>query len=495
MARHSDSGGGFQEIPVARSWLTSEDWWAVWVGLLVVALALAAAAGLDVLGWAVATSEWLVLGRAVGPASSNYTALNGWVSLLLTYAFLLGALAIGARAMGLPLRRFVAGFTVVFWVSYLCFLAGHNAFIAATPDKRAGFGITWSLGLTGEAGYILALLAGLLVGNFLPAVAGRLREGARSEWFIKTAIVIYGASLGMKAADMPDLTGAILFRGFAAIVEAYLVYWALVYFIARRYFGFSREWAAPLASGISICGVSAAIATGAAIRARPVVPVMVSSLVVIFAVIELLLLPLVAQAFLYLEPLVAAAWMGLAVKTDGAAFASGVITEALIRARALQEQGINYRPDTMVLTTTTVKMFIDVFIGVWAFVLALIWVYRIDRRPGERVRPAEMWQRFPKFVLGYALTFGGLFALARLQPELLSDLKPAMKEADVFRTLFFAMTFFAIGMAANFKRLWAEGIGRLAVVYVVSLFGFIIWIGLAISWLFFHGMRPPVVGG
>ena len=60
-----------------------------------------------------------------------------------------------------------------------------------------------------------------------------------------------------------------MFRGLCAIIEAYLIYWALVYYIARRYFKFSREWAAPLASGISICGVSAAIATGSAIgRAR-----------------------------------------------------------------------------------------------------------------------------------------------------------------------------------------------------------------------------------
>jgi uncharacterized membrane protein YadS len=480
---------------VARDWLKTEDWWAVWVGLLVVGLALLAAGGLDVLGWGVATSEWLRLDRALGPSSGRYAELPGWVSLLLTYVFLLAVLSAGAWMMGLNLSRFVIGFSVVYWVSYACFLVGHNAYIAATPDKRDGFGISWSLGLTGEAGFILALLAGLIVGNFFPAVAGRLRDGARSEWFIKTAIIIYGASLGVKAADMPALAGSILFRGFAAIVEAYLIYWALVYFVARRFFRFSREWAAPLASGISICGVSAAIATGAAIRARPVVPIMVSSLVVIFAVIELLLLPLIAQTFLYLEPLVAAAWMGLAVKTDGAAFASGVITEALIGARAQEEQGIRYAPDTMVLTTTTVKMFIDVFIGVWAFILALIWAYRIDRRPGERVRAIEMWQRFPKFVVGYALTFGGLFALARLGPELLSGLKAATKEADELRKLFFAMTFFAIGLAANFKRLWAEGIGRLAVVYVVSLFGFIIWIGLAISWLFFHGVRPPVAGG
>ena len=130
-----------------------------------------------------------------------------------------------------------------------------------------------------------------------------------------------------------------MFRGLCAIIEAYLIYWAVVYFIARKYFKFSREWAAPLASGISICGVSAAIATGGAIRARPVVPIMVSSLVVIFAVVELLILPFLAQAFLWKEPLVAGAWMGLAVKTDGAAVASGAIVDSLIRAKALAETG------------------------------------------------------------------------------------------------------------------------------------------------------------
>jgi uncharacterized membrane protein YadS len=479
-----------------RDWLKTEDWWAVWIGLMIVGLSMSALAGADLLGWGVVTSEWIDLGTALAPSSpDNYRLLPGWASLVMTFVFLLAILTAGAKLMGLGARRFALGFSIVFWVSYLCLLAGHNAFIAATPNKRSQFGIAWSLGLTGEAGFVLALLLGLLIGNFLPGLAGQLRDGARSEWFIKTAIVIYGATLGVKAADTPDLTGAILFRGFAAIVEAYLIYWALVYYVARRFFGFSREWAAPLASGISICGVSAAIATGAAIRARPVVPVMVSSLVVIFAVIELLLLPFVAQLLLYLEPLVAAAWMGLAVKTDGAAFASGAITEALIRARALEEQGINYQAGTMGLTTTTVKMFIDVFIGVWAFLLAVIWVYRIEPRPGERVRAMEMWQRFPKFVLGYGLTFVVLFTLARRGGELLTALKQATREADIFRTVFFAMTFFAIGLAANFRRLWAEGIGRLALVYVVCLFGFIIWIGLAISWLFFHGVHPPVVGG
>jgi uncharacterized membrane protein YadS len=478
-----------------RDWLKTEDWWAVWIGLFIFALSLLSLAGLDALGWGVATAEWTNLGKALGPASPGYAGLPGWASLVATYLFLLAVLTLGAGPLGLDRCRFVLGFTIVFWISYLCLLLGHYAYIAATPDKRAKLGIPWSVGLTGEAGYIAALLAGLAIGNFLPGLANRLKEGARAEWFIKTAIVILGAALGVKAAGATRLASAILFRGFAAIVEAYLIYWALVYLLARKVFRFSREWSAPLASGISICGVSAAIATGAAIRARPVVPIMVSSLVVIFAVIELLLLPFLAQAFLAHEPLVAGAWMGLAVKTDGAAVASGTITDAWVRAQALSESGVAYKEGWVLMTTTTVKMFIDVFIGVWAFVLALIWVYRIDRRKGDTVRAAEIWQRFPKFVLGYAFTFGVLLTVALLQPSLMDRLTLATKESDVFRTLFFAMTFFSIGLAANFKKLWAEGIGRLALVYVLSLFGFIIWIGLAISWLFFHGVRPPTAAG
>src|SRR5213076_863599 len=130
----------------------------------------------------------------------------------------------------------------------------------------------------GEAGFIVALAAGLAIGNFLPGAARWLGEATRPEWYVKIAIVVLGGALGVQAAGARGLATAVLFRGFAAIVEAYLIYWALVYLIARRVFRLTREWAAPLASGISICGVSAAIATAAAIRARPVVAIMVSSL-------------------------------------------------------------------------------------------------------------------------------------------------------------------------------------------------------------------------
>jgi hypothetical protein len=279
------------------------------------------------------------------------------------------------------------------------------------------------------------------------------------------------------------------------------------------------------------------------------VPIMVSSLVVVFAVVELLLLPFLAQTFLWREPLVAGAWMGLAVKTDGAATAAGAITDALILAKAA-DHGVVYEKDWILNTATSIKVLIDIFIGIWAFVLAYIWANHIEKREGDRVSAREIWQRFPKFIIGYALTFGLFLALGLAFPALVKSettipvtkevvvtdpvtgkerlaIVPVMKEvsrvdpatgkstvvampetkkqikpgpaksstdqSNTFRVLFFCLTFFTIGVNSNFRTLWEEGIGKLAAVYVVGLFGFIIWFGLIVSWVFFGGVHPPLV--
>jgi len=383
----------------------SEDWLSLWLGLFVFVLGLGFFLGIDLLGWGVKTSVWVDITKAITPMSASFKAMPGIVALFFTYLFMLVLAMVGAMGVRANIGRFILAFTLVFWISYACFLTGNYAYIAAnTPAQMKSFGIGWSLKLTGEAGFIVALLVGLIIGNFFPRFAGLLKEATRPELYIKTAIVILGALLGLKAAGSLGLASAVLFRGLCAIIEAYLIYWAVVYYVARKWFKFSREWAAPLASGISICGVSAAIATGGAIRARPVVPIMVSSLVVIFAVVELLILPFLAQIFLWTEPMVAGAWMGLAVKTDGAAVASGAIVDALIRSKALAMEGINYKEGWMVMTATTVKIFIDIFIGVWAFILAVIWCTKIECT-GGRIKAGEIWERFPKFVLGYVITF------------------------------------------------------------------------------------------
>jgi uncharacterized membrane protein YadS len=478
----------------SRQGLT-EDWVSLGIGLFVLILALAGTAGPDLLGWVVTTSVWTDVTHALAPTAKSYAWLGGGASLLATYVALLAVLSIAAAALDIDVKRFAIAFTAVFWIAYTAWIIGSYAhFAAVTSADYNKFGIDWSLRLTNEGGFVFALIAGLVIANFFPRFAEWLKEAVRPELYIKTAIVILGAFLAVTIAGRLSFASSIVLRGVAAIVEAYLIYWAVVYFVARRYFGFNREWAAPLASGISICGVAASIATGGAIRARPVVPVLVSSLVVVFAVVEVLILPFLAQTFLYHEPLVAASWMGLAVKTDGAALAGGGITEALILAKNSAE-GVNYQPGWVLGTTAAIKIFIDVFIGIWAFVLAFIWTNYINVRPGDRARPIEIWQRFPKFIIGFVLSFAiGLYLALTASPAALAKLTPAIGEANTFRVIFFILTFFSIGVLSNFRKLWEDGIGKLAAVYVVSLFGFVIWVGLLISWIFFAGVKPPLAG-
>src|SRR6478672_1886832 len=348
----------------------SEDWLSLIIGIVIFVLSLGLLVDLDLLGWVVTTSVWTDLGRALPPVTTAYAGL------------------------GAVVPRFIPKFTAGFLIAYACWIFGSWAHMALnTPDAMQKAGITWSLRLTNEGGFVVALVVGLIIGNFMPGLAAWMQEAIRPELYVKIAIVLLGGFLGIVSAEKLGLATSLMFLGLASIIVAYLIFWAVVYYVARVWFGFSREWAAPLASGISVCGVSAAIATGAAIRARPTVAVMVASLVVVFAVIELLILPAVANHFLSGQPLAAGAWMALSVKTDGAAVASGGITEALILATNAA-QGIKYQPGWILGTAATVKVFIDIFIGVWAFVLAWIWTKHIDVRPGDTVRIREIWDRF-----------------------------------------------------------------------------------------------------
>src|SRR5690242_12638760 len=403
---------------VATAPRISEDWLSLIIGLSIFVLSLAAIVNVDLLGWVVTTAVWVDFSKALGTVSKSYAALGGFGALVATYAALLALLSAAAVALKIDARKFALAFTAVFWIAYASWIVGNFAtFAAVTPADLQKFGISWSLRLTNEGAYIVALIVGLVIANVFPRFADAIKDAVRPELYIKIAIVILGGFFAVTAAGKLSLASSLLLRGVAAIIEAYLIYWAVVYFVARKWFGFNREWAAPLASGISICGVSAAIATGGAIRARPLIPVLVSSLVVVFAVVEVLILPFLAQTFLSHEPLVAGAWMGLAIKTDGAAVAGGSIAEALINAKAAAE-GINYQPGWILGTTALVKVFIDIFIGIWAFILGYIWTNHINpTRDAEKARAVEIWQRFPKFIIGFFVTFAVGLGLALGAPK------------------------------------------------------------------------------
>ncbi len=201
--------------------------------------------------------------------------------MLATYLFLLILTTAGAYFMGSSIKRFVVGFTILYWVTVAANTAGNFAYLAATPNNLEKFGIGWSLGF-GELGFVIALVLGLVIGNFFPKAAAFLSTAAKPEWYIKTGIVILGMTIAIKTVGAMGLASTVIFRGICAVVEAYLIYWPVVYIIARKFFKFTPEWAAPMASGISICGVAAAIATGSAIRARAIVPTVLSSVIIVF---------------------------------------------------------------------------------------------------------------------------------------------------------------------------------------------------------------------
>ncbi len=484
----------------SKAMFKSEDWWAVWLGLFIFALGLGPIYGMDTLGWLAKHSVWIDISKAVSPATKNYAGLGFFGSAIATWLFMLAVTTFGATIMGSKPARFAGGFSIIYWLTFICIVLGNNAYIGATPNQLKGFKIAWALSL-GEMGLIFAMLVGLYIGNFMPGLTKYLHDSARPEWFIKTGIVILGMAIGIKTVSAMALAGTVIVRGVCAVVEAYLIYWPVTYFIARKYFKFTPEWAAPLASGISICGVSAAIATGAAIRARPHIPVILSAVIIVFVAVELLFLPFLAAGFLVGEPMVAGAWMGLAVKSDGGAVASGAITDALIRSKAEATLGIKYQEGWMLMAATTTKLFIDLFIGVWAFILAIIWsMFRLDscnpdKTAGEarKVSPMEIWNRFPKFVLGFMFTFAVLLVMGLNNPKIVKLADEGAGQANILRSMFFALCFFSIGIVTNVRKLWAAGMSRIVGVYAVCLFGFILWVGLGISWLFYHGVYPPLM--
>ncbi len=484
---------------VNRKWysgmLTTEDWWAVWIGLFMFLLGLLSLTGVDLVGWMAKTHTW-VLGHpekgfatSLSAAGKAYADMSPLASFLVTYAVFTALTCIGAYFMKLNVKKFFIGFTIIFLITWACWVIGHEAHFKATPNDWDKYGITWGLSLGGGFSYILALAVGLFIGNFMKKFAGFLSEAAKPEWFIKTAIVYLGVKVGLMSMEAASYTFELAAAGMAATFVAYMLFWPIIYTLGRRVFKLPRQWAAVLSSGISVCGVSAAVATGGAIRAKPIIPVMVAMLVVVFAMIELIILPGLYTAFLIEEPIVAGAAMGMTVKTDGADAAAGAIMDEMMRAKAAQS-GIFWQEGWILTSAIMTKIWIDMFIGIWAFVLALIWVYKVERQPGQlHVGPSEIWFRFPKFVLGYFITWFVYVVIAMFWPDLVeAAIVGANTVQSPMRKMMFMLTFVSIGIITDFSKL--RGMGRLALLYAIALVFIIAPIALIVAWIFHHGMLP-----
>ena len=487
--------------------LTGEDWWSVWIGLAVFAASLLALSGLDVVGWMARPRPWEWTGVAgefawsklFAPAGTGYAAWHPLVSWLVTYAVFTALFAVGARSLGFNVRRFVLGFSVLFALTWLAWIVGnelHLTMVDATAadgrNRYAEAALSWGLQLGEGAPYLLALAAGLVLGNFAKGFAARLAEAARPEWYIKTAIVFLGVNLGAQTIDASSRAVNLILTGAAATFVAYLFFWPIVYALARRVFGFKRDAAAVLASGISVCGVSAAIATAGAIRARPVIPVAVSMVVVIFAMIELLVLPGLYTAVFPDQPIVNGAALGMTVKTDGADAAAGALLDELMIARNLQLTGGQWQAGWILTASLLTKIWIDVFNGVWAFLLAIVWIRKVERRAGAvSVSPMEIWFRFPKFVLGYFVAWFVYLAIASQGTEIAAALNAGTAVVQSpMRTMLFMLTFVAMGVSTDFAKL--KGMGKIALLYGIALVVVIAPIAYGVAYLFHRGLAPPL---
>jgi uncharacterized membrane protein YadS len=451
--------------------------------------------GLDLVGWMAKTQTW-VWGdfswqNVLKPA--GYKDWHPLLSLFVTYLVFTALTCLGAWAMKLDVKKFFLGWTIIFLITWAVWIIGHEAHFKAHVNEFDKYGITWGLSLGGGFSYMLALAVGLIIGNFFKKFAAFLSEAAKPEWFIKTAIVYLGIKIGLMSMKAAGFTFELAIAGMAATFVAYLLFWPIIYALARKIFGLSRAASAVLSSGISICGVSAAIATAGAIRAKPILPIMVSVLIVVFAMIELIILPAFYTAVAPDQPIVNGAAMGMTVKTDGADGAAGAILDELMRANAEKTMGIVWEPDWILAAAVMTKIWIDMFIGVWAFVLALVWMYNVEHRTtGQSTVPvSEIWHRFPKFVLGYFIAWFIYLGIAVLLPDMIEAAKEGANVVQSpMRKMMFMITFVSIGIITDFSKL--KGMGRLTLLYAIALFLIIAPIAYLVAWIFHHGMMPPI---
>jgi uncharacterized integral membrane protein (TIGR00698 family) len=405
-----------------------EDWWAIWIGLGLIAVAVALFAGGSSIKWiAVAPQKWSHLSDVTlqlkqhGP---QYAALFVLWSL---------SFGIGAAALGIKISRFLPAFLLIY-------LAAGSIYFLGLWDQAAHYNLEPPL---------VALGLGLLVSNTL-GVPRWLDPGLRVEFYIKTGIVLLGASLPLTL---------IAWAGPVAIVQAAIVSLAtfgVIYFAAVR-LGLDRRLAATLGTGGAVCGVSGAIAVGGAVGARKEEVSAAISLVVFWAIVMIFVLPLAARA-LNLSTGVAGAWIGTSEFAD----AAGLAAAQTYGGYAGNVPGIAGNPDAAVSAFTLMKVIgRDMWIGVWAFVLSLIATARWERTAiHSKSRAAEIWNRFPKFVLGFIVASAVVTLVARGfdYAAYKKEVVPALvAPLQAFRTWAFTFAFLSIGLTTRIREFASIG--------------------------------------
>lgn len=487
----------------------TEDWWSAWLGLFIFALGFLSIWHIDAVGWIAKPKVWeysnlisdFSWSKIIKTSSKEYTSLHPFVALIITYLFFLTITTVGAYFQKRNMKRWILGFSVIFILTWFIWIIGHEAHFSAVDALVKGknnytlFSLTWGLQLGGGFSFMLALTVGLIIGNFFKGFATNIKEAAKPEWFIKTAIVLLGIKLGMMTMKASGFTYELALAGAAAAFVAYLLFWPIIYYIGRRFFGLNRASAAVLSSGISICGVSASIATAGAVKAKPIIPIAVSTLIIVFAMFELVILPPAYAKLAPNQPIVNGAAMGMTVKTDGADAAAGAVLDELMVSNHLKETGETWENGWILSAAILTKIWIDIFIGIWSFVLAVIWIKNDKKKEHnrkEKIPWSEIWFRFPKFILAYMLVWVIYLILQYFIPDSVSLAKIGGSIAQgPFRKLLFMLTFLSIGIITDFSKL--KGMGKLALLYALALFAFIAPLAYLVAYIFHHGMMPIVL--
>lgn len=416
-----------------RGWselIRAEDYWAIWFGFIIIIG--------SILRWLPKIPKighWLT-----NPLDAFIITKEGVMTGILAVPLLLLMIGLAAlTAIGIAfmrtdnIRKYIFGFFGVFTLSCIAIWISHQKNIEY-------IGLSYAM---------WALLLGLLISNTIGTPAW-LKSGAKTELFIKTGLVLLGAEILFKK---------ILALGLPGLMVAWIVTPIVVFFMYR--FGVNtlrmanKSLVIIVAAATSVCGVSAAIATAAACRAKKEDLTLAVGMSLIFTVIMMILMPVFIK-FIGMNHILGAAWMGGTIDSTGAVVAAGSMLGP-----------------TAEKVAAVVKMIQNILIGLLAFVVALYWVTSVDRMPGSaKSNPMEIWYRFPKFVLGF-VGASLLFSFVLL-PAMKGDygliestyLSPVIK---VLQGWFFCLAFTSIGLESNFKDLASrmEG-GKPMILYVVG---------------------------
>ncbi|MGO8955204.1 MAG: YeiH family protein [Rhodomicrobium sp.] len=402
-----------------------EDWWAIWLGLGIVALAIISFNHGNTFLKSLAINPGGIKWKSLDDLTAHFTANASWY--MLQFAAWLVIFGISCRIMGIRLIQFVPGFVILYVLSLAMFA------ISGWADAHK-----YNL----EAP-LVALVFGLVVANLI-GLPSWMEGALRVEYFIKLGIVLLGATFPITLVA----TAGPVALGQATVISVLTC--LTIFFAGTRLFGLDKKLCAVIGVGGAVCGVSASMAISASVGAKKEDLYTSVTLVVIWALIMILVLPFVSQA-LGLPAGVAGAWIGTSEFADAAGFAA-----------ASTYGKMSGNEDAAMKAFTLMKVIgRDLWIGIWSLVFAFIATMSWDRGElGAKPGAGEIWRRFPKFVIGFfiASAIMTLVTSGYSPEEFNAKVKPDLiKPVSSLRAWAFLFCFLGIGLTTRFRELKSVG--------------------------------------